>query len=42
MAEEAPVPVTIRAPGVDEGGRLKEIAIASKESWGYEPDKIKK
>jgi GNAT superfamily N-acetyltransferase len=41
MAEEAPLGVTIRSPAADEGGRLKEIAIASKASWGYELDKVK-
>jgi len=33
--------VTIRVPAPDEGGRLKEIAVASKASWGYELDKVK-
>jgi GNAT superfamily N-acetyltransferase len=32
--------VTIRAPASDEGARLREIAIASKASWGYELDKV--
>jgi GNAT superfamily N-acetyltransferase len=41
MAEETSVPVTIRAPAGDEGWRLKEIAISSKEFWGYEPDKVR-
>jgi len=33
--------VTIRAPAPAEGARLKEIAIASKASWGYELDKVR-
>jgi hypothetical protein len=32
--------VTIRAASGEEGGRLKEIAIAAKQFWGYEPDKV--
>jgi GNAT superfamily N-acetyltransferase len=32
--------VTIRAPASGEGARLREIAIASKASWGYELDKV--
>ena len=41
MAEEAPLPVTIRAPAAGEGGRLKAIAISSKGFWGYEADKVR-
>jgi GNAT superfamily N-acetyltransferase len=33
--------VTIRAASGEEGGRLKEIAIAAKQFWGYEPDKVR-
>jgi GNAT superfamily N-acetyltransferase len=40
VAEEAARSVTIRAPAPDEGLRLKEIAISSKASWGYELDKV--
>jgi GNAT superfamily N-acetyltransferase len=37
--EEAPV--LIRAGDVHEGARLKEIAIASKSYWGYEPERVR-
>lgn len=40
MAEKAPLGL-IRRAAVGEGGRLKEIAIASKAFWGYELDKVK-
>ena len=39
MAEEAAV--LIRPGSVDEGARLKEIAIASKGFWGYEPERVR-
>jgi GNAT superfamily N-acetyltransferase len=41
VAEKAPLGLIIRRAAVDEGGRLKEIAIASKAFWGYELDKVK-
>jgi GNAT superfamily N-acetyltransferase len=41
MAEEASLSVTIRPANPAEGARLKEIAVASKASWGYEPDKVR-
>jgi GNAT superfamily N-acetyltransferase len=39
VAEEATV--LIRRGRIDEGVRLKEIAIASKEFWGYEPERVR-
>ena len=39
MAEEAVV--VIRRGSAAEGGRLKEIAIASKGHWGYEPERVR-
>jgi GNAT superfamily N-acetyltransferase len=39
MAEEASV--LIRPGNVHEGARLKEIAIASKGFWGYEPARVR-
>ncbi len=33
--------MTIRAASGEEGDRLKEIAIAAKQFWGYEPDKVR-
>ncbi len=39
MAEEASV--VIRPGDVAEGARLKEIAIASKGFWGYEPERVR-
>ena len=33
--------VVIRAGRDDEGPRLKEIAIAAKGFWGYEPQKVR-
>ena len=39
MVEEAPV--VIRPGAADEGTRLKEIAIASKGFWGYEPERVR-
>ena len=33
--------MTIRAPALDEGLRLKEIAISAKAFWGYELDKVR-
>jgi GNAT superfamily N-acetyltransferase len=43
MAEKADVAVSvvIRAGRADEGARLKEIAIAAKGFWGYEPVKVR-
>jgi GNAT superfamily N-acetyltransferase len=41
VAEKAPFGVIIRRAAVDEGERLKEIAISSKAFWGYELDKVK-
>src|SRR5919198_350232 len=32
--------VVIRPGRLDEGARLKEIAIASKGFWGYEPERV--
>ena len=31
----------IRRGGPEEGGRLKEIAVASKGHWGYEPQRVR-
>jgi GNAT superfamily N-acetyltransferase len=39
VAEETTV--LIRQGDVHEGARLKEIAIASKGYWGYEPDRVR-
>jgi GNAT superfamily N-acetyltransferase len=39
VAEETAV--VIRQGRVDEGARLKEIAIASKGFWGYEPERVR-
>jgi GNAT superfamily N-acetyltransferase len=33
--------VEIRAARVDEGARLKEIAVAAKGHWGYDPAKVR-
>ena len=33
--------VLIRPGKLEEGGRLKEIAIASKGFWGYKPDRVR-
>jgi GNAT superfamily N-acetyltransferase len=35
------VNVFVRPARADEGARLKEIAIAAKGFWGYEPDKVR-
>jgi GNAT superfamily N-acetyltransferase len=35
------VSVIIRPGRADEGARLKEIAIAAKGHWGYEPEKVR-
>jgi GNAT superfamily N-acetyltransferase len=35
------VNVVIRSARADEGPRLKEIAIAAKGFWGYEPDQVR-
>jgi len=35
------VSVVIRPGRDDEGARLKEIAIAAKSFWGYEPEKVR-
>ena len=39
MAEEATVVIRRGSPA--EGGRLKEIAVASKGHWGYEPQRVR-
>lgn len=39
MAETAAV--VIRSGKPNEGARLKEIAIAAKGFWGYEPDRVR-
>jgi GNAT superfamily N-acetyltransferase len=39
VAEETPV--LIRPGDENEGARLKEIAIAAKGYWGYEPDRVR-
>jgi GNAT superfamily N-acetyltransferase len=39
VAEEAPV--LIRRGDENEGSRLKEIAIAAKSHWGYEPNRVR-
>jgi GNAT superfamily N-acetyltransferase len=39
MAEEAAV--LIRRGSPEEGGRLKEVAVASKGHWGYEPQLVR-
>jgi GNAT superfamily N-acetyltransferase len=39
VAEEATV--VIRRGSAADGGRLKEIAIASKGHWGYEPERVR-
>jgi GNAT superfamily N-acetyltransferase len=39
VAEEPTV--VIRRGNAGEGARLKEIAIASKGHWGYEPDRVR-
>jgi GNAT superfamily N-acetyltransferase len=35
------VSIVLRAGRPDEGARLKEIAIAAKCFWGYEPDRVR-
>ena len=40
MAEATPV-ILIRPGDAAEGPRLKEIAIASKGFWGYEPERVR-
>jgi len=39
VAEEATVVIRNGSPA--EGGRLKEIAVASKGHWGYEPQRVR-
>jgi len=39
VAEEATV--VIRGGAPEEGGRLKEIAVASKGHWGYDPQRVR-
>jgi GNAT superfamily N-acetyltransferase len=34
--------ISVRAPGPDEGERLREIAIASKAHWGYDLDFVRR